>query len=319
MTICFRWTGIGVLAAAGLMAQGTESSLANRVRGEISPAPPGISSLTVELSANGNSAGQIVHVAPDGSFEFRASPRGAYELKLVGPGGAVIHQETVMLTGSSQLLSIRIGDTSQANRSTGGTVSLQQLSHKVPPLARKAFDKGEQAQTKGRYDEAAAFYRQAVSIDPEYADAFNELGAMEARQGDLAHAVEDFQKAVEAVPEHAMALSNLSIVLAKLRRFEEAAEAARRALRAMPGSGTQHFVLATSLLFSSGDSDEVLDNFERSAAEVPRGHLVAAQLLVRRGRREDAVRHLQDFLRLAPPGDREREKAEALLGELRQQ
>jgi hypothetical protein len=85
----------------------------------------------------------------------------------------------------------------------------------------------------------------------------------------------------------------------------------------MPGSGTLHFILATSLLLTSGDSDEVLDNLERSAGEVPRAHLVAAQLLVRRGKRDEAARHVQDYLRAAPADDRERENAKAMLGELR--
>jgi tetratricopeptide (TPR) repeat protein len=194
---------------------------------------------------------------------------------------------------------------------------MRQLSHKIPAPARKAFDKGEQAESKGRLQAAADFFREAVSLDPEYADAFNELGATEAKQGDLTHAVEDFQKAIDVVPEHSLALTNISIVLAKLRRFEEAAVAARRALQVTPGSGTLRFVLATSLLLTKGDSEEVLANFERAAGEVPRAHLVAAQLLVERGKRAEAVQHVQDFLRTAPADDRDRQKANALLGELR--
>src|SRR5205823_144387 len=149
-------------------------------------------------------------VDPDGRFELRAVPPGSYELRVVTAGGAVVHQEMVMLTGSTQSVSIRLSDSAPSNRSANGTVSMRQLSHKVPPSARKAYEKGEQAESKGKFQDAAAFYRQAVSIDPEYADAFNELGAIEAKQGDLPHALEAFQKAVEVVPDHGLALSNVS-------------------------------------------------------------------------------------------------------------
>ena len=317
MNSCFRAIGIGVLAAAALLPQGADFGANSRVRGEVFPLPPGGSSLTVELSGNGVVASESARVGPDGSFEFRSTPRGTFELSVVTSGGVVLHQETVILTGSNQSLSVRLPDSTSANRSANGTISMRQLSHKVPAPARKAFDKGAQAESKGRYQAAADFFRQAASIDPEYADAFNELGAMEAKQGDFEHALEDFRKAVAVVPDHGMALSNVSIVLAKLRRFDEASEAARTALRVMPASGTLHFILATSLLMTSGDSDEVLDNLERSAGEVPRAHLVAAQLLVRRGKRDEAARHVQDYLRAAPQDDRERENAKAMLGELR--
>lgn len=317
MNTCIRTIGMGVLAAAALVAQGADFGANSRIRGDVYPLPAGAGTLIVELSANGTVASNSARVDPDGSFEFRSVTPGTYELRLVTVGGAILHQETVVLSTANQSLAIRLSDPTPGNRSAGGTVSMRQLSHKVPPSARKAFDKGGQAESKGKLQDAADFYRQAVSIDPEYADAFNELGAIESKQGDLPHALEHFRKAVEVAPDHALALSNISIVLAKLRRFEEASEAARRALRVMPGSAPLHFVLATSLLLSSGDSDEVLENLEQSAGEVPRAHLMAAELLVRRGKREEATRHVQDYLRAAPADDKEREHANELLGELR--
>jgi tetratricopeptide (TPR) repeat protein len=316
MKACFRFAGIGVLAAAVVLAQPNPGT-GFRVRGEVSPLPPGAGILTVELSGSGTGPAVTAVVASDGSFEFHAPLSGAYELRLMS-GGTVVHQETVFVNSSSQPISIRLSaPPSTGTRPSQNTVSLKQLSHKIPPQARKAFDKGEQAEGKGRYQEAADFFREAVSIDPEYTDAFNELGAMQARQGDLPHAAESFRKAVDVAPEDAMGLSNLSIVLAKMRKFDEAAEVARRAVRVMPGSGTVRFVLATSLLLGSGDSPEVLDNLERSAPEIPRAHLVAAQLLARRGRREDAIRHVEDYLRAVPDSDQDRERARALLEELR--
>ena len=320
----FFLTGIAILSATIVMAQG-DRQREFPVRGEISTSRPIAGSLTVELSG-GNGPGETANVNPDGTFEFRSAPAGSYELRVVASGGEVIHQETVFINGSTQTLSIRISDTSNATRSTGtstanrsvdNTISLQQLSHKVPPLAKKAFDKGIRAEADGNHQEAAEAFRQAVGIDPEYVDALNELGAAEAALGELTDAAEQFQKAVDLAPEHPLALPNLSIVLAKLRRFHDAAVVARRALKIVPDSGRIHYILAACILVEVGDTDEALENLERSTTEVPKAHLVAADLLVSRGRTKDAIKHLEEYLKVTPPGDADRDKAEARLVVLR--
>jgi tetratricopeptide (TPR) repeat protein len=279
---------------------------------------PGIGLVTVGLSADsaGPSASAIVN--PDGTFEIRAARSGPHELS-VYTGGMILYRETVFVNSPNQSITVRLPDTAKTARSSENTISLQQLAHKVPDRARRAFEKGEQAENKGNHVQAEDWLQQAVAIDPEFADAFNELGAVEANQGDNPRAIENFQKAIALAPQHRMALANLCIVLAKAKRFDEAAEIARRALQVAPGSGSVRFVLATSLYFVKGDTDEVLDNLERSASEVPRAHLVAAELLARRGKRAEAVQHVEDYLRVSPPDDNRREWAEAMLAKWRPQ
>jgi predicted Zn-dependent protease len=103
-----------------------------------------------------------------------------------------------------------------------------------------------------------------------------------------------------------------------MRRFHEAGATARRALKVVPRSCQIHYILAVSLLMENGDSDEALDNLQRSVAEVPKAHLVAADLLSQRGRRQEAIVHLQEYLRDASPSDAERAKVEAMLAQLQQ-
>jgi hypothetical protein len=85
----------------------------------------------------------------------------------------------------------------------------------------------------------------------------------------------------------------------------------------MPASGRLRFVLATCLLLTKGDSDEVLENLERSAGEIPRAHLVAARVLMQRGKNAEALRHVEDYLRVVPADDQERDRAMSMLAELR--
>jgi tetratricopeptide (TPR) repeat protein len=313
MKTCLRLTGIGVLAAATVMGQVPDSRFP--IHGEISPMVPATETLTVELSGNGPSEQTLVKA--DGTFDLRPVDPGTYELRIFSTGGALLHQETVVISNSRETLSIRIPTTTNTSRPGDNTISARQLAHKVPAQARKALDKGEHAESKGDHQKAAQFFREAVSIDPEFADGFNDLGAAQAGQGDLPGAIESFQKAIDLVPEHRLALTNMSIVLAKSKRWGEAAVVSRRALQFSPGSGVLRYILASSLLYEKGESDEVLDNLERSAGEVPLAHLMAAEILAHRGKREEAAQQIEDYLRAAPSDDKHRPRAEAMLASLR--
>jgi tetratricopeptide (TPR) repeat protein len=309
----FAGMSVFVLTAAQLQkAERTEFT----VRGEISSLRPLIGGYTIELTPS-SGLKESVPLGADGSFEFRSGQSGPLDLRVVEPGGKTIHQETVFVNGPYQMLAIRLPEEPSVPKPAANTVSIQELQHKIPPQAQKAFDRGLQAAAEGKNLDAVEAFRQAVTLDPEYANALNELGAAEAALGDMTSAAEAFQKAVDVAPEHAFALPNLSIVLAKLGRFHEAAQVARRALKVVPNSGKIQYILAVSILIDHGSDEEALDHLERAASEVPRAHLVAADVLILKGQQEQAVRHLEEFLRIAPADDKERANAEARLAGLR--
>jgi len=183
----------------------------------------------------------------------------------------------------------------------------------------RAYEKARGAATQGNRREAIIFFRQALTLDPQFADAYNDLGAVYLAQGELSQAAEQFQRTLDLAPEHRLALSNLSIVLMRMNRHREAGETARRALALEPGQARMHLILAASLLTQSGGIGEALSHLERASAEIPKAHLLAAGVLAKAGRRQEAVDHLEEYLRGAAPQDAERSKAAAWLAHLRQQ
>jgi tetratricopeptide (TPR) repeat protein len=311
MKVSIRLAGTGLLAAAATFAQPLREFL---VRGEISSATPFLSSLTVQLDPNGNSISASVPVNADGSFELRSPTPGLHELRVTTSDGTVIYQEYVNITGANQYLWVHVPGQPRPSQSAGGVVSLQQL--KIPAKAQKAFHKGQDAAKKGNHQEAEEYFRKAVAIDPEFADAYNELGVAHVSRGELPQAAEQFQKAIDVAPEHRLALSNLSIVLGKMKRYREAGEVARRALKVAPDLAKVRFILAVSQIAEHGDSAEALDNLQRAATEVPEARLLAADLLVQAGRREEAARQLEGYLRVLRLHDTNRHKVEAWLEQL---
>src|SRR5439155_9086184 len=169
------------------------------VRGQIYSETAFLGSMTVELTPNGRSLPQSVSLAADGSFEFHSLAPGAYELRVTGSGGGVLHQETVFVNAPNQILSITMRARESADRSAGPTVSIRQLQHKIPSDARKEYSKGQAAVRKGDHLAALDHFQKAVTIDPEFADAYSNLGAAQLSLGQLETAAEQFQKAVDLV------------------------------------------------------------------------------------------------------------------------
>lgn len=316
MRLFFFVTATALMALPAMPAQFQENQHF-MIRGEIVSGRLPTGSLTVELSGNGMVPTESVGVRPDNTFELRSVTPGTHELRVVGSTGQVLHEEYISISGPSQTLSIRLAEPPDASRSAGNVVSLQALRHKVPAAARKAFDGGEKALAKGDLQQAHASFTNAVTIDPEFADAYNELGGVEVSLKHLPEAAEQFQKAIDLVPEHPMALPNLSIVLAKMQRLHDAGQVARRALQIAPGDGRMHYILAASMLQENKPADEVIAEFERATPTVRAAHVIAAELLVKAGRPEPAIRHLEAYLSTAGPDDALRSKVEAHLAALR--
>jgi cellobiose-specific phosphotransferase system component IIA len=74
-----------------------------------------------------------------------------------------------------------------------------------------------------------------------------------------------------------------------------------------------------SLVTEGGDKAEALDNLQRAADEIPKAHLLAAKILAENNRREDAAKHLQDYLNSPQADDLDRQKVEGWLEELRRE
>jgi tetratricopeptide (TPR) repeat protein len=286
------------------------------VRGQIFAEGLLVSSLTVELVTNGRSLSGSTYVAPDGSFAFSSVIPGGYELRITGAGGTVAYRENVVISGPEQNLLININGRRNVDTDGRGTISIRQLEHKIPPEARKEFNKGVAASKKGDHQGAVDHFQKAVSLDPELADGHNNLGSAYAALGQMEPAAEQFQKTIDLVPDHSLGLANLSVALCKLKRYAEAAQVARRALKLDSSLLKIRYVLAVSLIAQHGDNAEVLENLERATPEVPQARLVAADILAGAGRRGEAAKQLEQYLRSAPEQDADRQGAERRLAQL---
>ncbi len=79
------------------------------------------------------------------------------------------------------------------------------------------------AHEAGKRDQAAEFYRRALAVEPECADAWNDQGVLEFQAGNYGAAAMAFRKAVEIEPALADAWFNLADALDECGDAEGAA------------------------------------------------------------------------------------------------
>jgi tetratricopeptide (TPR) repeat protein len=86
----------------------------------------------------------------------------------------------------------------------------------------------------GKLDDAAAHYREALRWDPEYANAYFNLGNTLLARGKYLEAIVQYRKALELSPDVATLHSNLGTALRLVGRIDEAIMHYREALRIDP-------------------------------------------------------------------------------------
>ena len=107
-----------------------------------------------------------------------------------------------------------------------------------PTPQRAHFTLGTVYQQQGRLEEAAAQFRRAVDVDPEFANAHNSLGIVYLAQNRPDLAVPSFEAASRLTPSVAVVHRNLGIAYFRAGKRPEARAALQRALQLAPaGSG----------------------------------------------------------------------------------
>ena len=136
---------------------------------------------------------------------------------------------------------------------------LQRLDAEALPLACAAVDAlprrpdawtllGILRQRLGRSIEAEAAYREATSVDPDYADAWTNLGNLMSERDDLHGALRAFQQAMRCAPASADPAYNLGVALEHFGLWDGALAAFQAAVECDPRHADARWNGALALL-----------------------------------------------------------------------
>jgi len=122
---------------------------------------------------------------------------------------------------------------------------------------------GNLQERQGQLPQAMDFYARALQIKPNYAEARYNLANVLREAGRLDEAAEQYRQAFTLRPNHGKAHNNLGIILAQQSRFAEAADQFRLALQTLPDNAEVHDNLGFCLE-RLGRSTEALDEYRQA-------------------------------------------------------
>ncbi len=278
----------------------------------------------VELACPGMGR-QELYTDPAGYFQFRIDPSqelgrggagpgkqapawketwplGSCELQAYVPGfeSPVIHLDLADARGMIQAGPIVLRRLSRRPPMTIGASSLL-----APKKARKSWEKGRRALQAGNLEEAQAALAAAITIYPQYAVAWADLGLVHFKRNDMEQARTAYLQALAADSGFVPACLGLAVVGMHEGNWEQVADRAEQAIRLQPlGLPQAHYLQALANLQLGR-----LQAAERSAEEAarqdagrqfPEIDYVRGLVEARRQNYPAAARYLRRYLDRAP-------------------
>jgi tetratricopeptide (TPR) repeat protein len=126
-----------------------------------------------------------------------------------------------------------------------------------PAFAEAHSNLAETLAKQGQIEEAIVHYQEALRLDPASAGTHSNFGFLRLNQGQISEAIPEFHEALRLDPDSAEAHSNLGITFLQQGQLQEAAAEVREALRLRPDFAEAHSNLGL-LLFLQGQSQEAI-------------------------------------------------------------
>jgi tetratricopeptide (TPR) repeat protein len=185
----------------------------------------------------------------------------------------------------------------------GSTVSATAL--KAPEAARKAYGKGANAMAEEKWSAAQKNFEKAVEIDPDYAQAWSDLGEVLRRQSKSEEARAAMEKAVAADPKYIKPYVQLAMLDLSEKRPEDAAAIAGKAVAMNPLEFPELYYFYAAANYNLKHLDIAETNARRAteldtAHEVPRAELLLGSVLMSKGDRVGALQHFRKYLEIVP-------------------
>jgi tetratricopeptide (TPR) repeat protein len=149
----------------------------------------------------------------------------------------------------------------------------------------------------GERSKAEQHFREAVALDPGWAESYYNWGLLLVRERKSAEAATAFQKAVEVNPKYADAHLQFGSLLDDNARSSEAQQHFRLALETDPNSRQAHFLLGRSLIRTAQWSEAIAHLLETIKLEDDKTPVCMQTLAVayqRAGDLERAVHYMQE-------------------------
>ena len=298
-----------LLSVSSVVGQGARPrSLPTTVHGQVRYAHGGAPADNVLVRLERFSGGIEGEAITDriGKFQFSGVPPAVYLVKVHLPGFRDEQRQIDLQTTPSdyvlfQLLPDKVQPTNVSSQPT------KLIDANVPPRAQREFEKAEEillTAKKDRFAECARHLETAVSIYPRFLEAQLKLGTTYMDLSEWDKAEDALNRALQIDPKIANTLLALGELKFQRKNYVEAEKYLIDGLRIENRSWQGHFILgrlywSNNELGKAGRQVALALQLNPNFAEA---HLLGANILLRAGKREDALFEFEEYLRLAPKG-----------------
>ena len=160
---------------------------------------------------------------------------------------------------------------------------------------------GASAAQIGKLDEAIDAFKKAISIKPDYADAYNNMGNALKGQGKLEEAIEAYDKVLSIKPD-TEAYYNMGNALKEQRKLEEAVEAFKKAISIKPDYAAAYNNMGTTLK-DQGKPDEAIEAYKKAISIKPdyaEAYNNIGNTLIAEGKLEEAAEAYNKAIAIKP-------------------
>ena len=174
-----------------------------------------------------------------------------------------------------------------------------EYNRRFPKKTIKEFEKGVDADRRGKAEEAIGHYQKALETSPDFYPAHNNLGTAYLGQRNFVLAQAEFEAALKSNQNDAQAYLNLGNVLLLTQHYSEAERHIDAGLQRRPDSAFGHF-LRGSLYSRTGRTDGAERSLLKALQLDPtmsQGHLQLVNLYLQQKRTPDAIKELETYLK----------------------
>lgn len=251
--------------------------------------------------------GTIDQMATDsrGRFHFTSLLRGQYVVNITAPCYVAERRQVELTLVFRAYLDVELMPDTTSPTCAAANAPASAVDARVPEEARKEFERGSTALSKGKDEEGIEHLRKAVRIYPNFFQAQMLLASAHIKSRRWEEAEAALTRAVEIDSRSVAALVSLGEARRQLKKYAEAEESLASALKLDDASWQGHLALARVHL-DEGQVLKAAPHIGRTLQLKPdlaEAHLLGGNVLLKLGEPARALAEYEEYLRLAPAGD----------------
>lgn len=189
------------------------------------------------------------------------------------------------------------------SKRTGTVVSVTNLKASKP--AREALEKGKKAFKQNEYDAAEDYFRSALSIYPQYADAWIELGWLYQKQKNYEEARKAYTKASDTDKLFVNPYVRLAQLSAIEQKWEDAIKYSDKALSLDPIAFPEALFLKALAHYNLNQLDLAEQIIRRGIKidiehQIPKMYLLLANICAKKQDRLGSIEAMRQYLAISP-------------------